>query len=54
MVSASTPSVNEPTRVVHTAKLKPMIKGPISGKLVCSGISHVAFTSVYSEKTRMI
>ena len=53
MASASTPSVNEPTRVVHTEKLKPMIKCPISGKLVSSGISHVAFASVYSEKTRM-
>ena len=50
MASASTPSVNEPTRVVHTEKLKPMIKGPIS---VSSGISHIAFASVYSEKTRM-
>ena len=27
-------------------KLKPMIKGQISGKLVSSGISHVAFASV--------
>ena len=53
MASTSTPSVNEPTRVVHTEKLKPMIKGPISGKLVFSGISHIAFASVYSEKTRM-
>ena len=35
--------VNEP---VHTEKLKPMIKGQISGKLVSSGISHVAFASV--------
>ena len=43
MASASTPSVNEPTRVVYTEQLKPMIKGPISGKLVSSGISHVAF-----------
>ena len=53
MASASTPPVNEPTRVVHTEKLKPMIKGPISGKLVSSGIGHVAFASVYSEKTCM-
>ena len=43
MASASSPSVNEP---VHTEKLKPMIKGPISGKLVSSGISHIAFASV--------
>ena len=53
MASASTPSVKEPTRVVHTEKLKPIIKGQISGKLVSSGISHVAFASVYLEKTRM-
>ena len=53
IASASTASVNEQTRVVHTEKLKPMIKGPISGKLVSSGISHIAFASVYSEKTRM-
>ena len=47
MASASTPSVKEPaTILVHTEKLKPMIKGPISGKLVSSGISHVAFASV--------
>ena len=47
MASASTPSVNEPaTILVHTEKLKPMIIGPISGKLVSSGISHVEFTSV--------
>ena len=31
--------------LVHTEKLKP--KGPISEKLVSSGISHVAFASVY-------
>ena len=47
MASASTPSVKEiATTLVHTEKLKPMIKGPISGKLVSSGISHVAFASV--------
>ena len=39
--------------LVHTEKLKPMINGQISGKLVSSGISHVAFTSVYSEKSRL-
>ena len=46
MASASTPSVNEPTRplLVHTEKLKP--KGPISEKLVSSDISHVTFASV--------
>ena len=42
---------NEPA--VHTVQLKPTIKVQITGKLVSSGISHVAFASVYSEKTRM-
>ena len=39
--------------LVHTVKLMPMIKGSISGRMVSSGISHVAFASIYSEKTRM-
>ena len=39
--------------LVHTVKLKPIIKAQISGKLVTSGISDVAFASVYSEKTRL-
>ena len=39
--------------LVHTEKLKPMIKGPISGRMLSSGISHVVFASVYSEKTRL-
>ena len=39
--------------LVHTEKLKPMIKGTISGRMLSSGISHVEFASVYSEKTRM-
>ena len=30
-----------------------MIKGPISGKLESSGISHVTFASVLLEKTRL-
>ena len=30
-----------------------MIKAQISGRMVSSGISDVAFTSVYSEKTRL-
>ena len=34
--------------LVHIEKLKPTIKGQISGKLISSGISHVAFASVYS------
>ena len=38
---------------VHTEKLKLMIKGTISGRMLSSGISHVAFVSVYSEKTRL-
>ena len=46
------PSVNEPTRgliLVHTVKLKPVIKAQISGNLVTSGISDVVTASVYSE-----
>ena len=39
--------------LVHTEKLKSMIKGTISGRLLSSGISHVAFASEYSEKTWM-
>ena len=40
-------------QLVHTIKLKPIIKAQISGKMVSSGISDVAFASVYSEKTRL-
>ena len=39
--------------LVHTVKLKPIIKAEISGKLVTSGISDVVIASVHSEKTRM-
>ena len=39
--------------LVHTEKLKPMIEGTISRRMLSSGISHIAFASVYSEKTRM-
>ena len=39
--------------LIHTVKLKPIIKAQISGRMVSSGISDVAFTSVYSEKTRL-
>ena len=39
--------------LVHTEKLKLMIKGTISGRMLSSGISHVAFASVYSKKTRL-
>ena len=64
MASASTPSANEPAKgliLVHTVKLKPMIKAQISGRMkaqisgrmISSGISDVAFSSVYSEKTRL-
>ena len=56
MASASTPSAIEPTKeliLVHTVQLKPMIKAQISGRMVSSGISDVAFASVYSEKTRL-
>ena len=54
MASASTPSANEPANdlvLVHTVELKPMIKAHFSGRMVSSGISDVAFASVYSEKT---
>ena len=34
------------------SKGKPIIKAQISGKFVTSGISDVAFASVYSEKTQ--
>ena len=56
MVSASTPSANEPAKdliLVHIVQLKPMIKAQISGRMVSSGVSDVAFASVYSEKTRL-
>ena len=49
MVSVSTPSANEPARdliLVHTVQLKPMVKTQISGIMVHSGISDVAFASV--------
>ena len=39
--------------LVHTVQLKPIIKAQISGKLISSGISDIAFASVYSEKTRL-
>ena len=54
MASASTPSANEPAKdldLVHTVQLKPMIKAQISGRMVSSGVSDVAFASVHSEKT---
>ena len=39
--------------LVHTENLKPMIKGTISGRMLSSGITHIAFASVYSEKSRL-
>ena len=36
--------------LVHTVKLKPIIKAKISGKLVTSGKSDVATASVHSKK----
>ena len=38
------------TLVVHTEKLKPMIKGTISGRMLSSGTSHVAFASVLLDE----
>ena len=56
MASASTPSANEPDKdliLVHTVRLKPMIKARISGRMVSSGISDVEIASVHSEKTHL-
>ena len=56
MASPSTPSANEPAKdliLFHTVQLKPMIQAQISGRMVSSGISDVAFASVHSEKTRL-
>ena len=56
MASASTPSANEPTKdliLVHTVKLKPMIKAHFSEIMVSCGISDIVFTSVHSEKTHL-
>ena len=53
MTSASTPSANEAAKdliLVHTVQLKPIIKAQISGRMVSSGISDVASTSVHFEK----
>ena len=54
MASASSPSANELAKdliLVHTILLKPIIKAPISGRMV--SISDVAIASVHSEKTRL-
>ena len=50
MASTSTPSAYEPVKdliLVHTVQLKPMIKAHFSGRMVSSGITDVAFASVY-------
>ena len=47
MASVSTCTISNEAKgliLVHTEKLKP--KGPISGKLLSIGISHVVFASV--------
>ena len=52
MASASIPSTNEQAKdvvLVHTVQLKPMITAQI--RMISSGISDVAITSVYFEKT---
>ena len=56
MMSASTPSANEPAKaliLVHTVQLKPMIKAQFSGRMISSGKSDVAIASVHSGKTRL-
>ena len=56
MASASIPSANEQAKdvvLVHTIQLKPMIKAPISGRMLSSGISVVAISSVYFEKKHL-
>ena len=56
MASASIPSANEQAKdvvLVHTVQLKPMIKAPISGRMLSSGISVVAISSVYFEKKHL-
>ena len=50
MASASTPSLSTPSVISPHSKAKANYK---STKLVTSGISDVATTSVHSEKTRM-
>ena len=56
MASASTPSANEQAKdliLAHTVQLKPRIKAQISGRMISSGISDVAISSVHSEKIRL-
>ena len=39
--------------LIFSPQLKPMIKAHLSGRMVSSGISDVAFASVHSEKTHL-
>ena len=53
MASASTPSANEPSQGPQFSPHSiAKIKAQISGRMVSSGLSVVAFASVHSEKTR--
>ena len=57
MVSASTPSANEPAKdliMVQTVQLKPMIKAHFSGSMVSSGISDVTFASVIENTSEEV
>ena len=57
MVSASTPSANEPAKdliIVQTVQLKPMIKAHFSGRMVSSGISDVTFASVIENTSEEV
>ena len=53
MVSSSTPSANQPDNdlILSHSTAKPMIKAQISGRMISSVVSDVAFALVYSEKT---
>ena len=57
MVSASTPSANEPAKdliIVQTVQLKPMIKAHFSGRMVSSGVSDVTFASVIENTSEEV
>ena len=57
MVSASTPSANEPAKdliIVQTVQLKPMIKAHFSRRMVSSGISDVTFASVIENTSEEV
>ena len=45
--------IQQRPQLVHTVKLKPIVKAQISGKLVTSGISDVVIASIHSDKTRL-